>query len=127
METAFRHTCCDAAKSLTKKIATHSSATSFPKPKGDIEHYIFSVADKPIIQPGIYLYEVTNSTYSFDSSNRGLEQFYLFDETGDCITEFSRGITPFKEEPISLERPVAILSVRRQSVFRTKHMSFPSR
>ena len=76
------------------------SSTKLPAPHGDDFYHMFREADRPIHLPQISVFLLEGGTVSFDLTQPGRTQFYIFDHNGACVEDLSWGAEPFIVEDV---------------------------
>lgn len=109
---SYRHVRVQQAHSASESVAIEEDTARFGRPEGDAEHYIFATAEKRMTRPAIRIHTFSEAEFAIDAAAAGVEQHYLRDAQGRCVVEFCNGITPFRDPPVRLDKPVAVLDDR---------------
>jgi len=83
------------AAGVESEVVTEAGETRIPSPDGDAFYYMFRNAGQLVPLPAVTVHALDGGVISFDLTQPGATQFYVFDRDGACIEDLSWGVSPF--------------------------------
>jgi hypothetical protein len=93
-----------------------------PRPEPDGFYYLFRGCPQEVEVPSVSVYEIPQGIISFDVTQRGLTEFYVFDSEGRCLEDLSHGIRPFILEDVdTVAGPLAVVGDKYSGTMNLSH------